>query len=80
MYERENCWPHEECPQQHFVDRILGNPIYNFQVLKRLLVYFKNVEKELKEMDMKSKSFLFTVHRARFWLQGASPWLSIFLD
>ena len=57
MYEKEDCWPvnKDNCPDDKLVDRIVGNPIYNYQVLKRLNVFFKKVEDSTKAIDTKSK-------------------------
>ena len=56
VYEREDCWPFEEkCTESDFKDKILGNPIYNYQLLKRVSHSFKAVEKSLQELDSKSK-------------------------
>ena len=58
MYEKEDCWPvnKDNCPDEKLVDRIVGNPIYNYQVLKRLNVFFKKVEESTKAIDTKSKT------------------------
>ncbi|XP_059092577.1 prolyl 4-hydroxylase subunit alpha-2-like [Tigriopus californicus] len=54
MYEKEDCWPvKEKCTDQNLMDKIVGNPIYNYQVLKRLNVYFKKVEEATKAVDTK---------------------------
>lgn len=56
MYEKEDCWPvKEKCTDQNLMDKIVGNPIYNYQVLKRLNVVFKKVEEAAKAVDTKSK-------------------------
>ncbi len=58
MYSREGCWPLAEsaCSDDSvLVERIIGNPIYSYQTLKRLFVYFKKVEETLKAVDVKSK-------------------------
>ena len=49
LYQGENCWPLETCDEGTF-DRIVGNPIYNYQMLKRLLVYWKSLEEDMKKM------------------------------
>ena len=38
LYEGENCWPPQECSDDILVQKIVGNPIYNYQMLKRFLV------------------------------------------
>ena len=58
MYVKEDCWPMEKCDEDRFAQRILANPIYNYQVLKRLVVDIKNVEEKLKAFDVKSKVLL----------------------
>ena len=58
MYENEGCWPVDLCTTQEITDRIIGNPIYNYQVLRRVVIHFKNVEAKLKEIDTKSKTDL----------------------
>ena len=35
------------------VERILSNPIYNYQLLKRVTVYWSNVEKSIQKIDHK---------------------------
>jgi hypothetical protein len=32
-------------------ERILGNPVYNYQLLKRLIVYYKKVESAVEKTD-----------------------------
>ena len=34
-------------------ERIIGNPIYNYQLLKRVTVYWSNVEKAIGKVDNK---------------------------
>ena len=34
-------------------ERIIGNPIYNYQLLKRVTVYWANVEKAIGKVDNK---------------------------
>ena len=55
LYQGENCWPLETCDEGTF-DRIVGNPIYNYQMLKRLLVYWKSLEEDMKKIDTKRKA------------------------
>ena len=54
MYQGEGCLDRESC-NEDTLDRIVGNPIYNYQMLKRLLVYWKNLEEEMKKIDTKRK-------------------------
>ena len=56
MYAREDCWPvGEKCSEEEMVNRVMVNPIYNYQAIKRLVVYFKEVEKTLGSVDIKSE-------------------------
>ncbi len=69
MYERENCWPADEggpCSEKELTERVIVNPIYNYQAIKRLVVVFKEVEKAAGSIDVKSKSIRVncTVHTA----------------
>ena len=34
-------------------ERIIGNPIYNYQLLKRITVYWNNVEQAIGKVDRK---------------------------
>ena len=52
MYDKEDC-PMGECDQDHMTETIVGNPIYSYQLLKRLHVSFKNVETALRDIDVK---------------------------
>ena len=52
LYQGEGCWPTDSCDQD-VLDNIVGNPIYNYQMLKRLLVYWKNLEEDMKKIDTK---------------------------
>lgn len=56
MYQNEGCWPIKDnkCSEEEIAQKIVGNPIYNFQVIKRLLVNLKDVEEKLRDMDVKS--------------------------
>ena len=38
------------------MQKVVGNPIYNYQMLKRLLVYWKNMEESIKKIDTKGES------------------------
>ena len=55
LYRGENCWPPDRCDDTDILERIVGNPIYNYQMLKRLLVYWKNMEEQVKKIDTKRK-------------------------
>ena len=46
--------PNGECTEEMTRDRILGNPIYNYQLLKRTTVYWANVEKAIGGVDHKA--------------------------
>merc|ERR1712066_380889 len=45
--------PEGECSEQMTTERIIGNPIYNYQLLKRVTVYWSNVEKAIGKVDNK---------------------------
>ena len=47
------CGDREECGDED-TERILGNPIHNYQLLKRLTVTWKKVQKSIKAIDGKS--------------------------
>ena len=53
LYKGENCWPPESCNDEVLLQRIVGNPIYNYQMLKRLLVSWKSMEESIKKIDTK---------------------------
>ncbi len=56
MYVREDCWPVEErCPGDLMMERVLSNPIYNYQTIKRLAVYFRDVEQAVGGVDFDSE-------------------------
>ena len=56
LYSGEGCdAAGEKCDAQTLADRIVGNPIYNYQLLKRLVVYWKNMETVIKKVDAKRK-------------------------
>ena len=55
LYKNEDCFPPTECEDRDLQDRIVSNPIYNYQMLKRLLVYWKTMEDTIKKIDTKSK-------------------------
>jgi hypothetical protein len=54
MYSKNNC-ANGACGKEFMMENIVGNPIYGYQVLKRMHVYFKNVEATLKDVDVKRK-------------------------
>ena len=54
LYQGEGCWALDSCDED-VLDRIVGNPIYNYQMLKRLLVYWKSLEEDMKKIDTKRK-------------------------
>ena len=39
------------CSESLMEERVLGNPIYNYQLLKRVTVYWANVEKAIGKVD-----------------------------
>ena len=51
LYRGENCL--ENCDDDTLLQKVVGNPIYNYQMLKRLLVYWKNMEDSVKKIDTK---------------------------
>ncbi|CAB4054112.1 P4HA [Lepeophtheirus salmonis] len=53
LYRNEGCWPLESCIESKIFEQIVGNPIYNYQVLRRLIVNWKNTEDSLKKIDIK---------------------------
>ena len=56
LYQGENCWNLDSCDDD-VLEKIVGNPIYNYQMLKRLLLYWKTLEEDMKKIDTKRKSF-----------------------
>ena len=58
IYRGENCWPLDACDEDA-VNRIVGNPIYNYQMLKRLLDNWKGVEEDMKKIDTNRKFCIF---------------------
>ena len=56
MYSNENC-PEGVCAREVMMEKIVGNPIYSYQLLKRIHVYMKNVEAALRNVDVNSKKF-----------------------
>ena len=46
--------PEGECTEEMHTERIIGNPIYNYQLLKRVTVYWSNVEKAIGKVDNKA--------------------------
>ena len=53
MYRNENC--QQNCAREVMMEKIVGNPIYSYQLLKRMHVYIKNVESALRDVDVKGK-------------------------
>ena len=53
MYRTENC--QQGCPREVMMEKIVGNPIYSYQLLKRMHVYIKNIESALRDVDVKGK-------------------------
>ena len=53
MYTNENC--QQDCAKEVMMEKIVGNPIYSYQLLKRMHVYIKNIESALRDVDVKSK-------------------------
>ncbi len=43
----------EACKPDVMAGKIVGNPIYNYQLIKRLVVYWKNMEAQIKKVDAK---------------------------
>ena len=43
--------PGGACDEETMMERVLGNPIYNYQLLKRVTVYWANVEKAISRVD-----------------------------
>ena len=54
LYQGEGCLDAQSCDDD-ILERIVGNPIYNYQMLKRLLVHWKKLEEEMKNIDTKRK-------------------------
>merc|ERR1719464_582140 len=52
LYQGENCWNLDSCDDD-VLEKIVGNPIYNYQMLKRLLLYWKTLEEDMKKIDTK---------------------------
>jgi len=52
LYQGEGCLDAQSCDDD-ILERIVGNPIYNYQMLKRLLVHWKKLEEEMKNIDTK---------------------------
>ena len=40
-----------ECSESQLHEKVLGNPIYNYQLLKRVTVYWANVEKAIDKVE-----------------------------
>ena len=57
LYSGENCWPPDKCDDSQILQKIVGNPIYNYQMLKRLLYSWKTMEDDLKKIDTKRNLF-----------------------
>ena len=57
MYEGcQECLEDAESPEfKEATERIIGNPIYGYKTMKRLVVDFPKVEESLKDMNFKSK-------------------------
>ena len=45
--------PEGESTEEMTTERIIGNPIYNYQLLKRITVYWGNVERAIGKVDKK---------------------------
>jgi hypothetical protein len=43
--------PGGQCSEQAVEEHVLGNPIHNYQLLKRVTVYWANVEKAISKVD-----------------------------
>ena len=59
VYKNEECWPPEACNDDQLLDLIVGNPIYSYQILKRLNVQWKKLESQLQQLDTTRKYYLF---------------------
>ena len=57
LYKNEDCYPADKCDDKRLQERIVSNPIYNYQMLKRLLVYWKTMEDTIKKIDSKRKYY-----------------------
>ena len=56
MYEREECWPvGKRCSESEAAERVIVNPIYNYQTIKRLVVDFDAVQRAVAGVDVKSE-------------------------
>ena len=56
VYKNEGCWPPGTCSDDKLLDVIVGNPIYCYQILKRLIVQWKKLEAKLAKMNSTRKS------------------------
>lgn len=56
IYDAECPNGRENCPQDIIVERIVGNPVYNYQLLKRIIVFYKKVENSINKIDLKGAS------------------------
>ncbi len=55
LYRGENC-DGGQCEDSVIMDKIVGNPIYNYQMLKRMLLNWKSLEDALKKIDTKGNA------------------------
>ena len=62
LYVGENCHPVESCDDVTITNKIVGNPIYSYQVLKRLNVNWKTMESSIKDADSKSETCFLTLN------------------
>ena len=80
LYQGEGCLDAQSCDDD-ILERIVGNPIYNYQMLKRLLVHWKKLEEEMKNIDTKRKFRLPMnnefIHNCRGLVKIPSPWVSL---
>ena len=51
VYKNEGCWPADRCSEDDLLQVIVGNPIYCYQLLKRLNFDLKKLESSLKGFD-----------------------------
>lgn len=62
--------PGGACDEETMMERVLGNPIYNYQLLKRVTVYWANVEKAISKVDREDA--LSRIKKIKRWEQVKS--------
>ena len=60
--------PGGACDEETMMERVLGNPIYNYQLLKRVTVYWANVEKAISKVDREDT--LSRIKKIKRWEQA----------